>query len=171
MTAQEAGRTETTDTADTVRAPNDGSARGPGVGTPPADWPTGRLLSTAARRVERAWDAYLDQWSLTHASLPVLAVLAGAPRSQRELAAALEVTEQTVSRMLVRLERTGYVRRQANTEDRRRRVVALTEAGRTALEHLNDPTAVERLLPAGLTATDIAQLRRLLVRMLSDGEG
>lgn len=68
------------------------SATGPGVDEPPHEWPTGRLLSAAARRVERAWDEYLARWSLSHASLPVLALLAGADLSQRQLAERLGVT-------------------------------------------------------------------------------
>src|SRR5690625_2311111 len=63
------------------------SGRSDGVAYPPPEsWPTGRLLSAAARRVERAWDAYLEQWNLTHASVPVLVVLTRGPLSQREIA-------------------------------------------------------------------------------------
>ena len=142
------------------------SAAGPGVAVPPAAWPTGRLLSAAARRVERAWDAYLGRWSLTHASLPVLAVLAGGPRSQREIARDLQVTEQTTSRMLAGLERTGYVRRERHAADRRRHVVAITAAGRDALAALDDPAAVERLVTASLDAEDVEALRTLLLRIV-----
>ncbi|MHB1063657.1 MAG: MarR family winged helix-turn-helix transcriptional regulator [Georgenia sp.] len=145
-----------------------GAAPGPGVGVPPEEWPTGRLLSAAARRVERAWDAHLGRWSLTHASMPVLAVLAGGARSQREIARVLGVTEQTTSRMLTGLERTGYVRRERHTADRRRHVVALTAAGRTALGELDDPTAAERVIAAALTTDEAAQLHTLLVRLVRE---
>ena len=141
---------------------------GPGVADPPSAWPTGRLLSTAARRVERAWDAYLDRWSLTHASLPVLAILAGGPRSQRELARDLDVTEQTTSRMLLRLERAGYVRRQRHDVDRRRHVVAITAEGFSVLTELNDPAAIDTLVNPRLPDAQLRQLRALLVRMLED---
>ncbi|QDC26321.1 winged helix-turn-helix transcriptional regulator [Georgenia yuyongxinii] len=142
---------------------------GPGVGAAPAAWPTGRLLSAAARQVERAWDAYLERWSLTHATLPVLAVLAGGPHSQREIAQALKVTEQTTSRMLGGLERTGYVRRERHATDRRRHVVALTETGRTTLGALDDPATVERLVAASLSAEQVGELRALLLHMLEGG--
>ncbi|WP_448073878.1 MarR family winged helix-turn-helix transcriptional regulator [Georgenia yuyongxinii] len=139
---------------------------GPGVGAAPAEWPTGRLLSAAARRVERAWDDYLERWSLSHATLPVLAVLAGGPHSQREIAQALKVTEQTTSRMLAGLERTGYVRRERHTTDRRRHVVALTGTGVATLEALDDPAAVERLVAASLSTEQVGELRTLLLRIL-----
>jgi MarR family transcriptional regulator, organic hydroperoxide resistance regulator len=139
---------------------------GPGVAVPADQWPTGRLLSAAARRVERAWDAYLARWSLSHASLPVLAVLAGGPRSQREVATFLGVTEQTTSRMLAGLERSGYVARRRHETDRRRHVVAITGAGRAALTSLDDPATVERLLGDALSPGQLQTLRDLLVRLV-----
>ncbi|UNX54814.1 MarR family winged helix-turn-helix transcriptional regulator [Georgenia sp. TF02-10] len=152
------------------RSPGAWPAPGDATATPPESWPTGRLLSAAARRVERRWDAYLERWSLTHASLPVLAVLAGGPRSQRELAADLRVTEQTTSRMLAGLERTGYVARQRHAADRRRHVVALTDAGRAALAELDDPRAVEAVLGSALDAAEAEQLRGLLLRLVERGD-
>ena len=81
------------------------------AGGPPEHWPVGRLLSAAARRIERAWDGHLATWDLNHASLAVLAHLLRAPMSQREIATANGVTEQTMSRVLARMERTGYITR------------------------------------------------------------
>ena len=99
----------------------------------PAQWPSGRLLSAAARRVERDFNAHLAAWDLNHASLPVLVHLSRGPLSQRELAAACGVTEQTTSRVVARMERTGYVTRTPHDQDRRRLVLTITEAGRAAL--------------------------------------
>ncbi|WP_069387992.1 MarR family winged helix-turn-helix transcriptional regulator, partial [Cellulosimicrobium cellulans] len=98
----------------------------------PTRWPTGRLLFAVARRIEREWNAHLGQWDLNHAGFPVLMHLLGGPRSQRELAAESGVTEQTMSRIVARLERSGYVTRTGDPADRRRRAVELTEAGRDA---------------------------------------
>ncbi len=142
---------------------------GPGVSPPPSEWPTGRLLSAAARRVGRGGGAYLAGWSLTHASLPVLAVLVGGSRSQRELARELHVTEQTTSRMLAGLERIGYVNREPHAADRRRRTVALTDAGWRALDALNDPGAIEMLVGSALDAEQLSELRRLLVQLVEAG--
>ncbi|WP_235912263.1 MarR family winged helix-turn-helix transcriptional regulator [Ruania zhangjianzhongii] len=148
-------------------APSPG--KGPGVGDPPTEWPTGRLLSTAARRVERAWDGYLAQWSLSHASLPVLAVLVGGERSQREIAAHLGVTEQSTSRMVAGLERTGYVERSRHLQDRRRHTVRITEAGRRTLRELNVRDAIDSLVGHDLSDGELADLRRLLIRFLAGG--
>ncbi|WP_456846643.1 MarR family winged helix-turn-helix transcriptional regulator [Cellulomonas sp. P5_C6] len=128
----------------------------------PAHWPVGRLLSAAARRVERDWNAHLATWDLNHASLPVLVHLVRSPMSQRELAAACGVTEQTMSRVLARMERTGYITRTPHAEDRRRHVITITDAGRAALAVAADRELAEALVTRGLTAEQTEQLRRLL---------
>jgi len=95
-------------------------------------WPTGRLLSTAARLVEHAWGEALEQRGLTHAGLIVLHVLDAGPLSQTELANSARVAVQTMSRTLERLEREGYIARQKHPVDGRRHVVTRTPAGEAA---------------------------------------
>lgn len=135
---------------------------------PLAQWPTGRLLSAVARRVERDWNAHLEGWDLNHASLPVLYLLAAGPLSQRELAQSSGVTEQTMSRILVRLERSGYISRRAHARDRRRHEVVLTEAGRTALLEAGDRSVAEAITVRGLSPAQVVQLRSLLTAMLPE---
>ncbi len=130
--------------------------------TDPAQWPSGRLLSAAARRVERDFDAHLAAWDLNHASLPVLVHLSRGPLSQRQLAAACGVTEQTTSRVVARMERTGYVTRTPHEADRRRHVIAITDAGRGALAVASDREFAEELVTRGLTDEQTEQLRGLL---------
>ena len=95
-------------------------------------WPTGRLLSTAARLVEHAWVEALEQLGLTHAGLIVLHVLGAGSLSQTELAKSARVEVQTMSRTLERLEREGYVAREKHPADGRRHVVTRTPAGEAA---------------------------------------
>lgn len=135
---------------------------------PPETWPTGRLLSAAARRVERAWDTYLQQWGLSHASVPVLVVLTAGPLSQREIAAQMHVTEQSIGRVLQGLQRNGHITRERHPEDRRRHVVTLTPAGFDALRALDRAQTVESLIGSSLSADETAALRDLLIRMLTD---
>lgn len=139
----------------------------PGEPRAPGQWPTGRLLSAVARRVERDWNLHLSQWDLNHASLPVLYLLAGGPRSQRELAHGSGVTEQTMSRIIVRLERLGYVERRPHTDDRRRHEVLLTPAGRAALSEAGDPRVAEQMSIRGLSRDQVRQLREILDVMLA----
>jgi len=55
---------------------------------------------------------------------------------QRELCTLLGVTAPTVSRMLTSLEELGYIRRELDWEDGRRRVITLTPEGRALLRRL-----------------------------------
>lgn len=137
-------------------------------GGPGGHWPTGRLISAVARRIERDWNAHLDHWDLNHASLPVLFLLLGGPRSQRELAGSSGVTEQTMSRIIARLERTGYIERSPHTGDRRRHQVVLTETGRQVLMEAGDPKVAEQMSTRGLTPEQVVQLRSLLAVMLAE---
>ncbi|GLZ36974.1 MarR family transcriptional regulator [Actinokineospora sp. NBRC 105648] len=95
-----------------------------------SSWPTGRLLSVAARLVEHSWQEFLAARGLTHAGLITLHLLADGPRAQRALAHGAKVTDQTMSRTVERLARAGFVERETDPVDRRRTLVATTEAGR-----------------------------------------
>ncbi len=145
----------------------------PAVGAPPSrgEWPTGRMLSAVARHIEKEWNDHLRAWDLNHASIPVLFLLTGGPRSQRELAAASGVTEQTMSRIVSRLERSGYVVRQAHPRDRRRHDVVLTEPGRTALFEAGDPRVAEEMSTRGLTPAQVETLREVLGAMMRARRG
>ncbi|HEY3438531.1 MAG TPA: MarR family winged helix-turn-helix transcriptional regulator [Actinotalea sp.] len=134
-------------------------------------WPTGRLVSAVARRIERDWNAHLAHWELNHASLPVLYLLQGGPRSQRELALASGVTEQTMSRIIGRLERTGYIVRHPHGGDRRRHEVVVTEVGRQVLAEAGDPRSAEQMSIRGLSPEQVAQLREILLVMMAQRPG
>ncbi|MCO7219129.1 MarR family winged helix-turn-helix transcriptional regulator [Klenkia sp. PcliD-1-E] len=129
-------------------------------------WATGRLLSTAARLAEHAWDTHLARWELNHASFAVLHLLAAQPRSQRELAQAMQVEDQTMSRMLERLERQGHVVRERSATDRRRVEVKPTDSGRAALAEAGADDAAERVL--GEAVQDLPRLRAELATMVGE---
>jgi MarR family transcriptional regulator, organic hydroperoxide resistance regulator len=98
-------------------------------------WPTGRLLSTAARLVEHAWNEKLDGLSLTHAGVIALEVLvATGPMTQSALAQIVRVQAQTIGQTLTRLESGGYVHRQRSQSDRRSQMVSITDAGNAAVK-------------------------------------
>jgi MarR family transcriptional regulator, organic hydroperoxide resistance regulator len=122
-----------------------------------ADWPTGRLLSAAARSVEHAWQLALAGIGVTHAGLIVLHLLEAGPAAQKDLAASARVSVQTMSRTLDRLERDGFVERTVDEADRRRSAVSRTAAGTAVFARarsleddvfpaLDDPEALRRLL-------------------------
>ena len=127
-------------------------------------WPTGRLLSTAARVVEHAWFDRLAEHGLSHAGLMVLHELAERPLSQRELSQRCQVTQQTMSRTLDRLERSGDVRRARDPHDRRRVLVHRIASGADTWRLIVHSDAAERdILSAVVDPTD---LRRDLIRII-----
>lgn len=102
---------------------------------PAEQWPLGRLLAAAARAVEREWDERLRAIGLTHAALVAIDILLRTgPTGADTIARTARVQPQTMSRTLERAERDGLVERTSHPEDRRRRVVSVTDAGRRAWE-------------------------------------
>lgn len=98
-------------------------------------WPTGRLLSTAARLVEHSWNEKLGAIGLTHAGVIAIEVLdAQGPMTQAQLAQYVRVQAQTMGKTLSRLEAHGHIVRVRSTSDRRSHVVSLTEQGKEAVK-------------------------------------
>jgi DNA-binding MarR family transcriptional regulator len=131
-------------------------------------WPTARLLSTAAHELQCRWDTHLSNWDLNASSLRVLDQLVQGESSQRELAAVSRVTEQTMCRVLDRLVRLGYVTRERDLEDRRRSRIAITPAGATARDAAwKEAYAQDQTLEASsMTDDDLKDLRSLLVKLV-----
>jgi MarR family transcriptional regulator, organic hydroperoxide resistance regulator len=130
-----------------------------------AEWSLGRLLSMAARLVEQEWNSWLASRDLTHAGLLALHALRSGPRTQRELAAASMVEEQTMSKVLDRLERAGYVTRERDPADRRRLVVRRTPAGEQAYQAAIDADVANTIVTARLD--DPGAFRGELVQLIA----
>lgn len=131
------------------------------------DWSLGRLLSTAARLIEHDWNASLATHDLTHAGLLALHALEGGPLTQRKLAAASRVEEQTMSRVVARLERAGYVSRERDPADRRRLVIARTSQGSEVFAKVQAAGVSDHLVERWID--DPQQFRAELVRLVSAG--
>lgn len=91
-------------------------------------------LLTRVRRHDQA----MVQCGITmdRASVPLLRLLADADEPMRlgEVATRLDVEAPHVSRQIQRLEKTGYVERVADPDDRRAQLVRPTDSGRRAVE-------------------------------------
>lgn len=146
----------------------------PSTPGPPADlgdvarWPTGRVLSTAARLVEHAWDDALRAWDLNHARYAVLALLLPGPATQRELARRGGMEEQTMGRILRSMEEHGHVERHRDPADRRRTVVTATARGRSAFVVVARAVDVEALVldPLRAAGADVDAFREALVALV-----
>lgn len=134
-------------------------------------WPTARLLSTASRLTEQAWNAKLRARGVTHAGLVVLSVLVAGPASQRQLAASQYLTEQTIGRTIGHLESTGHITRSMDATDRRRRVVEMTPQGRALLGELStdaDSLTEQIVLAAGVDLRGFRDGLHAIIERLDD---
>src|SRR5436190_20343325 len=87
-----------------------------------------RILGHAYRTFARIVDAQLRGLGLAMSQLPVLIVLKqGKPLPQAELARIAHVEQSTMAQLLNRMERDGLVERVADPDDRRSRLILLTE--------------------------------------------
>ena len=93
-----------------------------------------RLITLAARLVQRRQDEALAPLGLTRAAVIALEGLSGGPLNQERLADAIRVQSQTLGRVLTRLEAAGQITRTRQASDRRQLKVELTEVGHAALE-------------------------------------
>ncbi|WP_231618501.1 MarR family winged helix-turn-helix transcriptional regulator [Nonomuraea sp. SBT364] len=130
-------------------------------------WPTGRLLSVAARVVEGRFHAFLETHGLTHAGLIALHHLAAGPLSQREIAVLCRVTDQTISRTVDHLRQAGHVERHPDDRDRRRMLVRITEAGAEVVAAArHEERASDHLLGA---LDDYDWFREQLIKLIAAG--
>jgi DNA-binding MarR family transcriptional regulator len=90
-------------------------------------------------------------------------------RSPGDIARAAGATKQAMNNLLTQLERCGYLTREVNADNRRERVVALTNRGHETIDAIRTAVAgMESRWSRDLGARDYAQLRTLLER-LNDG--
>ena len=87
-------------------------------------------------------------------------------QTHSELAAKLHVTPATITRMLQRMEKSGFIRREQDASDQRVSRVYLTPAGRAVREEL---AAIHKRIEdetfSGMMSEEREQLRGYLVRM------
>jgi MarR family transcriptional regulator for hemolysin len=133
-------------------------------------------LTVLARHMWLTFDQRADKIGLTRAKWSVVAEVASNPgATQRNIAAALQVTDVTAGRLIDRLCAEGFLERNPDPEDRRAYRVytlppaepLLKELGMLADEH-------QRLAFAGLEEADLAELETLLdtiSRNVGNGRG
>lgn len=134
-------------------------------------------LAVAARTVINAYTPLLDELNLTHPQyLVMLALWQKSPRSVKDLSQTLLLGSPTLSPLLKRLERHGYLTRQRAEGDERSLAVALTPEG-TALRDkaLTVPGAILDTL--GLTRAEAQNLQERMTQLArsaqsqTDGKG
>ncbi|MDQ6740000.1 MAG: MarR family transcriptional regulator [Actinomycetota bacterium] len=130
-------------------------------------WPSSRLLSTAARLVEHAWNERLASIGMTHAGIIALDVLAAhGPMTQAQLASIVRVQAQTMGKTLSRLESHGHVHRVRSTQDRRSHLVSLSDEGRGLLDSAHQ-METGLLETAGMDQHELRSDLKTIIRSVS----
>lgn len=134
---------------------------------PQAGYTLGFLLADVVRSARRDFSSRAQGLQLTPAIARLLYYIHLEPGSrQSDLAHRLEVTPVTLGRMLDRLVEQGYVRRVADSGDRRALRVYVDEAGLPVVDRVQEIRRLteERAL-TGLSAAERSTLLSLLNRL------
>ena len=130
------------------------------------------LITRARSSLLSSFDTELEPFGVTGAQFEVLKNLT---RSDDETAAslcrALHYDTGSMTRMLDRLQEKGLVSRERDTGDRRLVFLRLTPAGESLIPKVR-PALVRALRRhlAGLTAAEVASLKRYLGRIIENGQ-
>jgi DNA-binding MarR family transcriptional regulator len=116
------------------------------------------------------WAEVADELGISQAGVRgLLAIDPDEPRPMSELAREMNCDRSYVTGVVDDLERAGYAERRTGVQDRRVKAIALTDAGRRALDHVRHTLMGP---PPGLAALTVAQQRtlaRLLTKALESG--
>lgn len=125
------------------------------------------LLMEVSRLFREDFRRRAQHLRLTHSQTAALGFLAGQPGlTQTALAERLEVHPVTVTQMVDRLEKAGWVRRQVHEDDRRALRLYVTDQADPILSEASQiAAAVREDALRGLSAADRRQLEALLIRV------
>lgn len=128
-------------------------------------------LYAAARRVTALYTPVLKPLGLTYTQYIIfLALWEENSMTVSRLMKRLFLDVGTLSPILKKLEREGYITRTRNEDDQRVVTVTLTESGRALKEKVRDvPLKIMRCI--NLSGEDAEKLHLLLHRLLKDEEG
>jgi DNA-binding MarR family transcriptional regulator len=142
----------------------------PDLDSPPMEV-IGRITRVSAL-IQRELEGVFALHGLTAGDFDVLATLrrSGAPLTPSALSHSAMVTTGGMTKRLDRLEARGLIRRQPDPNDRRGRLIALTDEGRALIDraveaHLENEERLLADLPAAKREQLVALLRELLITL------
>ncbi|MER5882393.1 MarR family transcriptional regulator [Streptomyces sp. NPDC001941] len=124
------------------------------------------LIGAIVARYHEEYEQAAAQHSLTGAQARVLGLLSLEPTPMRQIARKLRCEPSNITGIVDRLEARGLVERRPDPADRRVKLAAATEEGRSTAGRLRDSLDFAREPLADLTAGERTVLRDLLQRML-----
>ena len=122
-------------------------------------------LYTATHRIIRAYRPLLEPLGLTYVQYLVMLVLwEQAPRSVGELGQQLHLDSGTLTPLLKRMEKSGLVLRERDSEDERRVLISLTPEGRDLQRKANE-VSDSMLCQIELSRPDAMELRQRIMEL------
>jgi len=130
---------------------------------------TGYLIHDVSRLRRQLYDQRSRHLGITRSQWWVLFNLArraGSPMNQNELAQMLEMGSASIGELLRRLEKSGFIKRQAVPGDRRSKHVVIADRGREVLENMRFVARTSNdAIMAGISQNEQQVLDDLLSRM------
>lgn len=126
------------------------------------------LIATVVARYHAEYEQAAAEHTLTGAQARVLGLLSMEPTPMRRIAQKLRCEPSNVTGIVDRLEARGLVERRPDPSDRRVKLAAATEEGRSTTQRLRESLDFAREPLAQLTDTERSVLRDLLRRMLGE---
>lgn len=129
---------------------------------------TGYLLSRAGSLARRRWVRMLAERDLTpHHYGMLMALDEAGSTGQRQLSALIGIDPRNAVPIVDGLADRGLLAREVDSADRRRRVLALTDAGRAMVRDLTEAGAgMEQRFLQALDPAERAALHRMLLTLL-----
>jgi MarR family transcriptional regulator for hemolysin len=136
----------------------------------PSHEPIGLQVNRAAKEIGRAFEAAL---AAVDGSLPVWLILlshkTGQAGNQRQLAAAVGITEATLTHHLNAMEADGLLTRRRDPTNRRHHLVELTDQGEAAFARLGAAAVTfDRRLRVGIDDDQLVNLGHLLAQLCAN---
>ncbi|WP_189882944.1 MarR family winged helix-turn-helix transcriptional regulator [Streptomyces xantholiticus] len=126
------------------------------------------LIGTVVARYHAEYEQAAAEHALTGAQARVLGLLSMEPIPMRRMAQKLKCEPSNVTGIVDRLEARGLVERRPDPSDRRVKLAAATQEGRSTARRLRESLDFAREPLAQLTEVERAVLRDLLRRMLGE---
>lgn len=129
----------------------------------------GILIKQIGDELQKRANNKMRSWDLTMAQAGALLALHDAPEKQmsmKQMEKALHVAQSTTAGIVSRLEQKGLVEGYGDAEDKRIKLVRITQAGMDkVLETEQDMAQTEEILLSGLTETERGILYSLLKKV------
>lgn len=125
----------------------------------------GMLLKQINDKLKIIADNSLKESGLTISQTRVMQIIheKGGEVTQKEIEKHLQVSHPTVVGIVSRLEKNGYLSCRVDEEDRRNKIVSVTDKAKQIESMMHDGQGnVEKKLLKGLSKKEISELRRML---------